>query len=147
LACASRDIFPPQKLRAELSVLVAQRDEATSHAEQQQHTVTLLQEQIQDFKVKLSRMTQQKIQLERDCLRQAQSSTLTTASSAAHRSTALDSDYYPRKVQELQGRVQSLQAVVAEKNRQIEELSQQLERQWNPSCQWSATAGRRSTAG
>jgi predicted RNase H-like nuclease (RuvC/YqgF family) len=140
--------FIQQKLRAELSVMVAQRDEATSHAQQQQHTVVLLQEQIQDFKMKLSRMTQQKIQFERDCLRQAQSSAaMTTSSSAAHRSNALDSDYYPRKVQELHGRVQSLQAVVAEKNRQIEELSQQLERQWNPSKWATTTTGRHSSGG
>ena len=56
-------------LRAELSLATGKRDEAVSAAAESQRKAVLLQEQIQNLKLKLSRATQEKLKLERDSVR------------------------------------------------------------------------------
>ena len=53
-------------LRAELSMAIRQRDEATGTAAESQRKTALLLEEARDLKLKLSRVTQDKLKLERD---------------------------------------------------------------------------------
>jgi hypothetical protein len=136
-----------------MSMVTSQRDAALSQAEDYQHQVTLLHDQIQDFKMKVARLTQEKIQWERDCIMMNQQRTTThhhtmvtpggtssssntessdpTMSTTSSTSTTTTVEYYQRKVHDLHGRVQSFQAMMVEKNRQIEELRHQMERNFN----------------
>lgn len=108
-------------LRAELSFMTSQRDEALAQAEESKRKASLLQEELRVCKTKLSRATQEKLKMERD-----QRATLSLAKSLD--SQGPDVDYYKRKVSELSSNVQSKNAVIAEKSRQIDEMSRQIER-------------------
>jgi outer membrane murein-binding lipoprotein Lpp len=119
---ASRAAMTEAGLRAELSVVVSQRDEALGFAEESKRKASLFQEELHHVKTKLSRVTQEKIKMERD-----QRATMSLAKSLDSQGP-VDSDYYKRKVSELSSNVQSLNAVLAEKNRHLEEMRRQLER-------------------
>lgn len=110
-------------LRADLSLAVLKRDEAVSAATEHQRKAALLQEELRDTKLKLSRATQEKLKLERDSR-----ATLSLARSLDSHKSSGGTEYYQRKVTELTGQVQSLQATLAEKQRQIDELTRQLHR-------------------
>jgi len=56
-------------LRAELSLAISKRDDAVSAATESQRKVVLLQEELREHKLKLSRATQEKLKLERDSVR------------------------------------------------------------------------------
>jgi outer membrane murein-binding lipoprotein Lpp len=109
-------------LRAELSVVVSQRDEALGFAEESKRKACLFQEELHHVKTKLSRVTQDKIKMERD-----QRATMSLAKSLDSQGP-VDSDYYKRKVSELSSNVQSLNAILVEKNRHLDEMRRQLER-------------------
>ena len=49
--------------------MFTQRDEAVAAAAQQQRTVTLLQQEQKNLKLQLSRVTQEKLKIERDSVR------------------------------------------------------------------------------
>ena len=129
-----------KRLRAELSDMTAQRNEAIGQMEEQKHKVSLLQEHMTDLKIKLSRYQQEKMQSERQVqhlMMQYQhgagdgglTTTLVTPHNAA--SVANDTEYYHRKYNESNQKVQSYQTMMIEKNRQIDELRYQVERNMN----------------
>ena len=102
--------------------MVSKKDEAHSSAEEHKRKSALLEEELRQVKMKLSRVTQEKIKMERD-----QRATMFLAKSLdSHVSS--DVDYYKRKVTELNGHLQGMNAVLAEKNRQIEDMRHQIER-------------------
>lgn len=118
----SRVALAEARLRAELSVMLSKRDEACENAEQSKRRATLLDEELRQVKTKLARVTQEKIKMERD-----QRATMSLAKSMdSHVSS--DVDFYKRKVSELTSHVQGLNAVIAEKNRHIDEMRRQIER-------------------
>lgn len=133
--------------------MTAQRNEAIAQMEEQKHKVSLLQEQMTDLKIKLSRYQQEKMQAERQLhhlmmmpqhqrgATDGRSNAMTTATKAwitppngnsSHMtSTVTDTEYYQRKCNEANQKVQSYQAMMIEKNRQIDELRYQVERNMN----------------
>jgi len=111
------------KLRGELSVVIGQRDETIGTAEESKRKVGLLQEELRQTKTKLSRVTQEKIKMERD-----QRATISLAKSLEGNQASTDLEYYKRKVAELSNNAQSMNAIIAEKNRQLDEMRRQIER-------------------
>lgn len=120
---ASQAAIKEASLRAEVSMATALRDEALGEAEEYKRKTVLLEEQLHNTKTKLAHATQAKLKMERD--QRANASLLKSLDS--HSSNA-DTEYYKRKVNELTGHIQGLQATIAEKNRQMEEMRRQLER-------------------
>ena len=121
---SSRSALSEANLRAELSVCKAQRDEAVTEAEESKRKATLVQEEMRSVKAKLARVTQEKLKMERD-----QRATLSLAKSLDQNTTQSGpNDYYKRKISDLTSQVQSLNAVIAEKNRQLDETRRQVER-------------------
>lgn len=118
----SRTAVAEAGLRAELSFMLAKRDEAFGNAEESKRKATLLEEELRQVKTKLVRVTQDKIKMERD-----QRATLSLAKSLDSH-VASDVDFYKRKVTELTSHVQGQNAVLAEKNRQVDEMRRQIER-------------------
>jgi predicted RNase H-like nuclease (RuvC/YqgF family) len=132
------------RLRAEVSTMMSQRDEAIGQAEEYKHKATLVQEQLHNQQTKLSRVTQEKIKLERDFMA-SKHATKSLVQSMEANSTSTDNEFYNRKISELNGRIQSQSAVIAEKNRQIEEMRRRLERNISQS-RWTAVSST-STSG
>lgn len=126
-------------LRADLSVMTTKRDEAVSEAEEAKRKAVLMEEELRHVKNKLARVTQEKIKMERD-----QRATLCLAKSLDTQTSA-DTDYYKRKVGDLTAQVQGLHAANAEKNRQLDEMRRQLER--NMSQNRLATIRKEQAAG
>lgn len=121
------------KLRADVSVFKRQRDEAQSTAEESARKVTLLHEELHQNKTKLARVTQEKMKMDRD-----QRVAMSIAKSLENSAASADVDYYKRKVSELSGNLQSMYTTLAEKDRQLENLRSQLERNMNQNAlaQW-----------
>jgi hypothetical protein len=127
--------------------MTTQRNEAIGQMEEQKHKVSLLQEHMTDLKIKLSRYQQEKMQSERHLqhlLMQHHSRGVgdgglsnTTTWITPHHGTSntstgsTDTEYYQRKCNESNQKVQSYQAMLIEKNRQIDELRYQVERNMN----------------
>jgi wobble nucleotide-excising tRNase len=119
---SSQNAITEAGLRAKLSMMTTKRDEALGQAEENRRKATLLQEELHDMKIKLSRVSQEKLKMERD-----QRATMSLAKSLdSHMSS--DVEYYKRKVSELNGHIQGMNAVVTEKNRQIDNMRHQIER-------------------
>lgn len=106
--------------------MIVQRDNSLGKAEEYNRKATLLQEQLNEQKIKVSRVTQEKIKIERDYFA-SQRATKSLAKSLESHSSG-DTEYYKRKVNELNGRIQAMHATVAEKNRQLDEMRRQIER-------------------
>ena len=121
------------QLRADVSVYKRQRDEAQSAADESARKVTLLQDELHQNKTKLARVTQEKMKMDRD-----QRVALSIAKSLDSSAAGADVDYYKRKVSELSGNLQSMYTTLAEKDRQLENLRNQLERNMsqNSLAQW-----------
>ena len=135
--------------------MTAQRNEAIGQMEEQKHKVSLLQEHMTDLKIKLSRYQQEKLQSERqiqhlmmmkqqpqqqhqqrntaDGVSDPNSTTtwITPPNGSTSHMTGTDTEYYQRKYNESNQKVQSYQVMMIEKNRQIEELRYQIERNMN----------------
>lgn len=132
---ASHSAIAEAKLRADLSHMTTKRDEALSQAEEYKRMAVLVEDELRDVKTKLYRLTQEKIKMERD-----QRATLSLAKSLENNSSS-DSEYYKRKVQELSSHLQSMNALLAEKNRQVDDLRRQLDRQLSQNRLASIYAG------
>ena len=120
--------------------MTSQRNEAIGQMEEQKHKVSLLLEQLTDLKIKIARYQQDKMQSERHLqhltMQQLNrhgdggaSTTLVTPSNATH--VTSDTEFYQRKYNESNQKIQSYQAMMIEKNRQIDELRYQVERNMN----------------
>lgn len=103
-------------LRAELNHVVSDRDQGAAKLAEMQRTTELLQNEIRELKLRLSRMSNEKMRIEREY-----QSTQRLYKSQSN-NEKVDFDYYKRKVSELNGRVQSLQIALNEKDRQLGEL-------------------------
>lgn len=77
--------------------------------------------------------------MERDYIASQRATKALTKSLEGRSSSSSDTDYYKRKIDELNGRIQSLHAVVAEKNRQLDEMRHQIERNMSQN-RWSNLA-------
>lgn len=106
-------------LRAELSVVTFERDQGSALLAEHRRTIDLLQQDVRDFKIKLNRMMQEKMKIEREY---QSTQRLNYLSQSSSNDRVIDSDYYKRKSAELNNRVQSLQISLSEKDRQLNEL-------------------------
>ena len=139
MTCVCVCVCTVQRLRAELSDMTAQRNDAIGQMEEQKHKVSLLQEHMTDLKIKLSRYQQEKMQSERQVQHlmmqhpQGDTGGTTTQLVTPHHGTltTTDTEYYQRKCNESNQKIQSYQAMMIEKNRQIDELRYQVERNMN----------------
>ena len=126
---SSRSALAEAALRGELAVVGAQKNEALGVAEEYKRKNTLLEEELRQVKTKLLRTTQEKAKMERD-----QRATLSLAKSinqyhgSSTSSSFGDVDFYKRKVADLTGRLQGMAGLLAEKERQNDELRAQNER-------------------
>ena len=129
-------IITEAKLRAELCTINTKYGETFRQAEEYKHKSTLLQDEIRDLRVKLSRVNHEKVRLERD-QRATKLSILSgfetnkvvsLSSSATKLNNVTEMENQKRKIDELNGRIQGMNAVMADKDRQLEELRRQLDR-------------------
>jgi hypothetical protein len=106
------------KLRAELIFMTEKRDEAIADAETAKRKAALYSDELLTVKSKLQRVTHEKIKLEREA----------RVALTADVQVYSDLDYYKRKTTELTGHMQGLNAVISEKNRALDEMRRQQER-------------------
>lgn len=132
---SSRATVTEATLRADLSNATELKNQALAQAADAQRKVGRLEEQTSQLKAKLTRVTQEKFKLERE-----QRASQHLARSVDQQST-VDVEFYKRKVTELTGQVQSLNGLVLDKNRIIEDMQRQLERSLS---RQAAAAKRRS---
>lgn len=102
--------------------MTEKRDEALGQAEEHKRKASLLQDELKDVKIKLSCVTQEKLKMERD------QRVAASLAKNLENHVSSDVDYYKRRVTDLSGHIQGMNAVVAEKNRQIEDMRRQIER-------------------
>lgn len=119
---SSRSVVAEATLRVELAQATEEKNQALVTAAGHQRRVTQLEQASAQTKAKLTRVTQEKFKLERE---QRVSQQL---AQSADQHAATDVEFYKRKVTELTGQVQSLNAVVMEKNHLIEDMQRQIER-------------------
>ena len=119
---AARAAVTAAALRADLAVTRNDRDEFQSQAEEAKRKSILMDDQLRNIKTKLSRITQEKLKMERD-----QRATMSLAKTLDSHTNS-DTEYYKRKVTELSTHVQQLNVILAEKNRQLEDTRRQLDR-------------------
>jgi hypothetical protein len=89
---ASRAVQMEARLRADLSVLRSEKDEALSYSDEYKRKVTLLEEELRLIKSKLIRVGQEKVKMERDSR-----AAISLARSLDSNSSA-DVDFHKRKV-------------------------------------------------
>eukprot|EP00980_Cylindrotheca_fusiformis_P010008 scaffold2214_cov139-Cylindrotheca_fusiformis.AAC.5 len=123
------------RLRADLLHMTAKRDEIMEEHAQTEQRANLLDADLADTKAKLTRVQQEKMQVERD-----QQATMSLAN-ALQGNNQSDVDYYKRKVSELNTHIQGLTAILTEKNRQIESLRREKERSMSQNRLASYRAG------
>jgi prefoldin subunit 5 len=124
----SRNIVAEATLRADLGMMTSQRDMARSEAAEHKRKAALLDDELHQVKNKLARVSQEKNQLQRD-QRVAMSMEKSLNQHSNANSDAVD--YYKRKVAELNGYIQGLNATLVEKDRVIGDMSRQIERSLN----------------
>lgn len=109
--------------------MTSQRDDALGQVAEYKHKVALLQDQLMELKMKCSRLQQQKMQYERSNNMMSNTSTsIITPSAGMLAGNATSNEYYQRKLSESNEKVASLQSTIIEKNRQIDDLRYQMER-------------------
>lgn len=118
----SRHAQIESRLRAEISTMREQNDKLTSSNTEFQRKVSLLEEEVRLVKTKLTRVAQEKVKMERDAR-----ATISLARSLDSHANS-DSDFYKRKVAELNDRLQAKNALVAEQQQQLDEMRRQMER-------------------
>lgn len=115
-------------LRTELGHVIGQRDEAMATAAGSKRKLSLVQEDLRQTKAKVFRLAQEKAQMEREQLATTLTLAKTLDRSATETSNSYDVTFYKRKVEDLTRKVQSLNVRLVEKNRQLDDLRRQLER-------------------
>jgi len=119
---SSRTAQIEARLRGEVSNLRSARENALASASESKRKASFLEEEVRLVKAKLSRVSQEKIKIERD----SRAALSLARSLDSHASS--DTDYYKRKVAELNDRLQSQQAQNAEQKRLIDEMRKHYER-------------------
>lgn len=133
---SSRSTVAEATLRLELTAATEQKNQALAQAATAQRRAVRLEDEKQQIKAKLQRVTNEKFKLDRE--RQAQQH----LAKNLDQQSASDVAFYKRRVTELTGQVQSLNAANLEKDRTMQDLRRQLER----SLSRAAAAKRRSTS-
>lgn len=119
---AAKTALVEVELRAEIQAAMAQKGKAEETASDCKRKYSLIEDELRQIKVKLSKVEQEKINLERD-----RNATMSWAKSVDN-SMSSDCEFYKRKVTEQNTHIQGLNAVIAEKNSQIQEMRRQIER-------------------
>jgi predicted ribosome quality control (RQC) complex YloA/Tae2 family protein len=128
---SSRSALNEAALRAELAIVATKKNEALGVAEEYKRKASLLEQELGQVKMKLLRATQERVKMERDqraALSLAKSMNQCHSGSATLSTSGADMEYYKRKVAELNGRLQGMTGVLAEKERHNEDLRAQKER-------------------
>ena len=89
---ASRDAEIEARLRADISSLRSSRDSVAAQANELKRKYTLLQEELRLVKAKLSRVSQEKVKIERD------SRVAISLARSLDNNSSSDADFYRRKV-------------------------------------------------
>lgn len=119
---SSSSIVAGAALRVELAQVTEEKNQALMTVMEQRRRVTQLEQTVAQTKAKLTRVTQEKFKLERE-QRVAQQ-----VARNVDQQSSTDVEFHKRKVSELTGQIQSLNAIVMEKNRLIEDMQRQIER-------------------
>ena len=127
-------------LRMELAQAQQAKNDAVATATLHQRKAGRLEEQTSQLKAKLTRVTQEKFKLERE-----QRAAVTMARNLDQHAT-VDVEFYKRKVTELTGQVQSMNGIILEKNRMMEDMQRQLERSLSRQAAAAAAKQRRHEA-
>lgn len=124
----------------------SKHDEVFGKMEEYKRKSSLLENELTSFKSKLSYVVQEKTKLEREqrlarlastkakqSIQNSSSSKqiVSPASSSTNGGGTSDTDYYKQKILELHATIHGLNAVLGEKNRQINELNRQVENDTN----------------
>ena len=110
------------RLRNEISTLRSDRDEAIGTSTEANRKISILDEEVRLLKLRVNQLTQEKIKIERDSR-----AALSLARSMDHHAST-DTDFYKRKVAELNDHLHSKNAQVCELKHQLEECRRQMER-------------------
>lgn len=121
-------------LRAELSALTAKYDEATSALEEVKRSNALLEGELQHAKATLTKIKSEKLEVERKL--RAASMSLAEWTAHQQRSSTMgdylprssEADFYKKKTGELQDQLTRHSVLLGEKDRQIQELQRELNR-------------------
>jgi hypothetical protein len=118
----ARSFVTEASIRADLVKETELKNEALASAAEYQRKAARLDEDVHQLKAKCTRVSQEKLKLERDQRAAA------SLARSLDQHAATDVDYYKRKVTELNGQVQSVHALLIDKSRQMDEMRRQLER-------------------
>lgn len=132
---SSRSTVTEATLRLELAKETEEKNQALAQAAISRGKAEGLENEKHQIKIKLQRVTAEKFKLERE--RQAQQH----LAQNLDQQSASDTAFYKRKVAELTGQAQALNAALLEKDRTIQDMRRQLER----SLSRAAAAKRRSS--
>ena len=118
----SRSFQVEARLRTNISSLRDERDKALVELSDCRRKQSLLEEELRTTKANLCRITQEKINMERD------SRAAIFLARSLDNNNSNDMNYYKRKVGELSDKLQSQQDLVLKQNNTIVELRRQNER-------------------
>lgn len=120
---SSRSAQVEARLRANISTLRDERDNALSELSDCHRKQSLLEEELRLTKSNLSRVTQEKTSMER-----YNQTAMSLSRSLDKNNSNADTNYYKRKVAELSDKLQSQQDIIFKQNHTISELRVQNER-------------------
>ena len=135
---ASQTKLVEAKMRADLLHAISERDAAHKDSMVAQRRVELLSNDVSNLKTEKTKLQHDKLRLERE-VRSARaladglsSSLLLSSSSNGNGGNHMDDlDYYKGKTKELETHLQGMNACLAEKNREIQELRRCNDRNWS----------------
>eukprot|EP00547_Thalassionema_nitzschioides_P003421 CAMPEP_0194201048 /NCGR_PEP_ID=MMETSP0156-20130528/1429_1 /TAXON_ID=33649 /ORGANISM="Thalassionema nitzschioides, Strain L26-B" /LENGTH=309 /DNA_ID=CAMNT_0038926149 /DNA_START=52 /DNA_END=981 /DNA_ORIENTATION=- len=119
---SSRSVQVEAKLRSTLSSLRTERDDALGLVASLKRKNGSLEEDIRVNRLKISRLDQEKIKIQRDS-RAAMSFAKSLGSE-----TSSDIDFYKRKISDLENQLSSQHVLAAEQNAEIDDMRRQQER-------------------
>lgn len=103
-----------------------------AQVEEQKHKASMLQEELRETKIKLSRVTQEKLRMEREKrvarLAETKQGLLDINGTTTPGSGEKNVEQCKRKINELNSNIQQMNAVIVEKNRRIDEMGQLLDK-------------------
>mmetsp|Transcript_5028 Transcript_5028/g.7718 ORF Transcript_5028/g.7718 Transcript_5028/m.7718 type:complete len:135 (+) Transcript_5028:694-1098(+) len=110
------------RLRATLSSLRSERDDAIGLVASLKRKNGSLEEDLRASRLKVSRLEQENIKIKRD------SRAAISLAKSVGNDTSSDIDFYKRKISNLESQLSSQQALAAEQNAQIDDMRRQQDR-------------------
>lgn len=127
------------RLRANLANMRSERDAASSQAAESERKAELLADELQLTKLKLGRVSKEKIKIERE------SRAMISRTRSLENTSSSSVDFYKRKSSELTSQLSAQHALSADQKHQIDELRRQLERHLSQNRLANLRAGDRNS--